>query len=435
MTHRSVKIGVVGLGTVGAGLIKALRKSRRIVRERCGVEVVLAMAAELDSRRARASGLPPGRVTSDYRRIIEDPAIHVVVELIGGTEVARDVVLGALRAGKHVVTANKALLAKHWRRIFSMANRRRCAVGFEASVMAGVPVIRTLEEGLSGNSVRSLTGILNGTSNFILTRMANRGMEFDRALREARRRGLCEADASLDVDGCDAAQKLAILGSIALGKWLSPAAVHREGIGHIERFDLAEARQEYGYVLRPLAILKRGAQGVEARVHPTFVPTSHPLAGIKDEFNAVLINADTAGPVTLSGKGAGEKPAASGVLSDVIDVVRTVAQEGASSALVRPVPAPDRLRVMPMQDVETKYYLRFSVVDRPGVLSFIAGALGRGNVSIARCHQRGRSERGSVPLFVITHQAREGAVRKALREIDSARSVVKRKTVLIRIEE
>jgi len=430
-----VGIGVVGLGTVGTGLVRSLRRARRLIRERCGVEVVVARAAELDRRRARASGLPAVRLTADYREVLADPEVQVVAELIGGTDAAREVVLGALRAGKHVVTANKALLAKHWRRIFALAHRRRRGVGFEASVMAGVPVIRTLERGLSGNVVRSLHGILNGTSNFILTRMARRGMEFDRALAEARRRGLCEADASLDVDGHDAAQKLSILGSIALGKWLPPSAVHREGIGHLERLDLAEAREEFGYVLRPLAILKARAGGVEARVHPTFVPLYHPLASVEEEFNALLIQADIAGPVMLSGKGAGQRPAASGVLSDVIDVVRTIAQDGGSSALVRPVPAPDRLRVTPLADVETKYYLRFSVVDRPGVLSFIAGALGRNRVSIARCHQRGRSQSGAVPVFVITHQAREGAVRKALAEIDSARSMVKRRTVLIRIEE
>ena len=435
MKDDSVKIGVVGLGTVGSAVVRALRRNRAVVRARCGVDVEVWRVAELDRRRLHAVGLPPRRLSQDYRAVLAAPEIEIVVELIGGTGAACELVAGALRAGKHVVTANKALLAAQWQQIFSLAHGQRRAVGFEASVMAGVPVIRTLQEGLAGNVIDSLFGILNGTSNFILTRMANRGMEFRRALDEARRRGLCEADASLDIDGYDAAQKLAILASIALGKWLPPSEVYREGIGHIERQDLAAAREQFGYVLRPLAVFKQRAGRVEARVHPTFIPQTHPLAAIENEFNAILINSDTAGPVTLAGKGAGAKPAASGVISDVIALARAIRQGGEGGIPVPLRPAGRRARIAPVADVETKFYLRFSVVDRPGVLSFISGALGKNKVSIATCHQRGRSERGAVPVIMVTHQAREGAVRKALAEIDSATRIVKRKTVAIRIEE
>ena len=435
MQRNSIKIGVVGLGTVGAGVVSALRRNRAIVRARCGVAVEVGCAVDLDRRRLRAVRLPERCRSRNVHAVLEDPEIRIVVELIGGTTAALDLVVGALKAGKHVVTANKALLAKHWRRIFSLAARHRCAVGYESSVMAGVPVIRTLQDGLAGNAIHSMFGILNGTSNFVLTRMANDGLEFKPALAEARRRGFCEADASLDTDGFDAAQKLSILGSIALGKWLPPDRIYREGITHIERMDLVEAREEFGYVLRPLAVLKRTARTVEARVHPTFVPLAHPLASIEDEFNAILINADTAGAVMLVGRGAGQKPAASGVIGDVTGLARAIHQGGERAALAPLPPETGRLSVVPMQNIESKFYLRFSVVDRPNVLSFISGALGRQNVSIATCHQRGRSERSTVSVFMITHQAREGSLRKALAEIDSTRRFVKRKTVAVRIEE
>ena len=435
MRDSRIGIGVIGLGTVGASVVRVLRRNRALVRERCGVGVEVRRAVDLDRKRLRAVGLAPKCLGSDFHAVLADPEVQIVVELIGGVGAAREVVLGALRAGKHVVTANKALLAAHWQEIFSLAQERRCAVGFEASVMAGVPVIRSIEEGLAGNVIPSLLGILNGTSNFILTRMASRGMEFSRALGEARRNGLCEANASLDIDGHDAAQKLAILGSLAMGKWLPPAEVHREGIGGIEREHLVEAQEQFGYVLRPLAIFKHAGARVEARVHPTFVPKAHPLASVEDEFNAILITAETAGSVLLVGKGAGAKPAASGVISDVIGLARAIHQGGHEGMLVPLRPTRERVRVAPIEEVESKFYLRFSVIDRPGVLSYITGVLGKNHVSIATCHQRGRSEHGAVPVIIITHRAREGAVRKALAETDSATRIVKRKTIAIRIEE
>ena len=435
MKANSIKIGVVGLGTVGTGVVKMLRRNRAIVRAHCGVDVEVRWVAEKDRGQHRNVRLGKRCLTTDYNVLLDDPAIDIVVELIGGTTAAHDLVVGALRAGKHVVTANKALLATHWRGIFSLAGRKQCAIGFESSVMAGVPVIRTLKEGLSGNAIRSLLGILNGTSNFILSRMTRRGMEFTKALDEARHRGICEADASLDIDGFDAVQKLSILGSIALGKWLPPKAIFREGIGHVQRLDLEEAKRQFGYVIRPLAIMKQHKDGVEARVRPTFVPLNHPLASVDNEFNAILINADTAGPVMLSGKGAGERAAASGVVSDVIQIARSVHLGGGVAGTMPQVPNSRKLNIVPVDEVESKFYLRFSVVDRPGVLSFIAGVLGKHDVSIASCHQRGRSERGSVPVFMITHRGSQGSLRKALRIISAHRSIVKQKTVAVPIED
>lgn len=431
----SIKIGVVGLGTVGMGVVQALRRNRSHMRARYGVDLEISRVAEINLRQIRAARLPKPCVTRDYRDLLNDPGIGIIAELVGGTAVARKVVTEALNAGKHVVTANKALLAEHWHSVFALARRKGRAVRFESSVMAGVPVIRGIQEGLAGNVICSILGILNGTSNFIVTRMADREMEFRQALEEARQRGFCEADASLDVDGYDAAQKLAILGSIAFGRRLPPEKIFREGIGHIERGDLKEALEEFGYVIRPLAILKKDGPVVEARVHPTFVPRTHRLASVENEFNAVLVNTGTAGPVMFAGKGAGKKPAASGVISDIIALARAIQQKGNHGVLAPPPTESRQLRVMPINQVRSKFYLRFCVVDQPRVLAFISGALGKHGVSIASCHQRGRSERGPVRVVMITHEAREGALRRALADIDGNRRIVKRKTVAIRIEE
>jgi len=431
---KAINLGIAGLGTVGAGVVRQLRRNRGIIRRQAGVDIRIALVAELDKRRMDALRIPQARRARDMQELVNRPDIQIVVELIGGTGAAKTVVMKALASGKHVVTANKALLAKEWRRVFTLAHKHRCAVGFESSVMAGVPVIRGLAAGLAGNAVQSVFGILNGTSNYILSGMAESGSDFRSVLAEAQRLGLCEADASLDIEGHDAAQKLAILASIATGKWLPPGRVFREGIAHIERADIVEARDEFDYVLRPLAICKSGKDGVEARVHPTFVPATHPLATVGSEFNAALINTDTAGPITLMGKGAGQGPAASGVVSDIIALARALRGED-GRVPESPEPPTEMLSVLPMESVESKFYLRFSVIDKPGVLSSISGVLGANNVSIASCHQRGRSKTGSVAIVMVTHEAREGDVRKALRRINRKRKIVKRRTVAIRIEE
>ncbi len=432
---QTLKIGIAGLGTVGAGVVRALKRNSSLIAAQAGARIQVGRVAELDASRIKGLPLPKGCRQGDLRELVEDPDIPIIVELIGGTVAAKTLMLDALKAGKHVVTANKALLAKHWRLILNRANSRGCAVGFESSVMAGVPVIRSLENGLAGNRVHSILGILNGTSNFVLTCMAEHHEEFPDALDEARKRGLCEADASLDTEGYDATQKLAILASIATGKWLRPGRIFREGIGHIQHADLLEAREQFGYILRPLAILKIGESGVEARVHPTLVPADHPLAAVAHEFNAAMINTDAAGPITLIGKGAGAGPAASGVVSDIIGIARHLTGEAGGAVPVPFLPSRETLDVVPMAEQTSKYYLRFSVIDKPGVLSYISGVLGKHDVSIVSVHQRGRSEKGAVPVVIITHEALEGNIRKALAQIDRARKIVKRRTVAIRIEE
>lgn len=430
---KSIGIGIAGLGTVGAGVVRQLRRNRGLIHRQAGIAIRIVKVAELDKRRMDELRIPAKCRARSLDELVTDPEVQIVAEIIGGTGVAKDLTLKALRAGKHVVTANKALLAKHWQRLFGLAHKQGCAIGFESSVMAGVPVIRSLARGLAGNAVQSVLGILNGTTNYILTRMSECGDEFSAALAEAQRLGLCEANPSLDIDGHDPAQKLSILASIATGKWLPPAKILREGIRHIEQADIAEAREAFGYVLRPLAIFKVGKNGVEARVHPTFVPSRHPLANVSSEFNAALINTDTAGPIMLTGRGAGERPAASGVVSDIIALASALAAD--RGVPVPFAPSAEKLKVLPVDEVESKFYLRFTVIDKPGVLSTISGVLGKDNVSIATCHQPLRSRTGSVPIVMVTHKAREGNIRQALARIDRRRKIVRHSTVAIRIEE
>jgi len=430
-----VKIGTVGYGTVGSGVVRMLRRKRAAIRRQVGVDIEIKRIAEKDPGRVRDKTVPRALFTPDMQDILDDPDIRVVVELIGGRTAARELINGALSRGKHVVTANKAVLAAYWREIFSLADRTGTTVQFESSVMAGVPVIRGLHEGLAGNTVRSMMGILNGTTNFILTRMSRPRVDFARAVAEARKRGLCEADPTLDVDGLDAAHKLAILGSLASGRWLPPDAIHTEGIRGIEPMDLATGRKEFGADLKLLAIYKRRGTCAEARVHPTFLARDHPLAAVRDEFNAVYVTGDASGPVMLYGKGAGQMPAASGVVSDVIALSRGIAVgmagrlRGPSGVGLEPV------QVVPMDAIESRFYLRFTTVDRPGVLSAIAGALGKQGVSIASCYQRGRSDEGPVSVVMTTHTCREGAARAAIKRIDAMKDIVRKRTVAIRMED
>jgi homoserine dehydrogenase len=300
--------------------------------------------------------------------------------------------------------------------------------------MAGVPIVRTLHDGLAGNTVHSMRGILNGTTNFILTRMARRSMDFSRAVAEAQKRGLCEADPTLDVDGLDAAHKLSILASLASGRWLPPSSIHTEGIRQVERDDIMFGREEFGCDLKLLAIYKRRGTRAEARVHPTFIALDHPLAAVQEEYNAIHLETDTAGPVMLYGKGAGGLPAASGVISDVITLAKAVA--GGSTVPGGPrLEGAQPLPLISMDEIESRFYIRFSVADRPGVLSAIAGALGREGVSIASCHQRGRSDQGPVAVVMTTHPTREGAFRAAIARVDGLKSIVRKPTVAIRIED
>jgi len=435
MRRNTVGVGIVGYGVVGNGVVKLLRRKRAAIRRQAGVDIEIRRIAEREPARCRTSSVPSALFTPNMQDILDDPDIRIVVELIGGKTSARQIVTGALSRGKHVVTANKALLAARWGEIFSLVERTGATIRFESSVMAGVPVIRSLHEGLAGNNVTAFMGILNGTTNFILTRMEQRGVEFQKAVEEARKRGLCEADPALDVDGHDAADKLSILGSLASGQWLPPENIYTEGIRHLAHDDLAFGREQFGCDLKLLAVYKRRGSRAEARVHPTFIPGDHPLAAVRNEFNALYLQNDTAGPVMLYGKGAGQLPAASGVIADIIAQARIVAGRAAGD-LRPPVNSSRSLVVVPMEEISSSFYLRFSTVDRPGVLSRIAGALGEHKVSIQSVHQRGRPDaHGVVAIVMATHTTREGDLRAAIRKIDAWKSIVRKKTVAIRIED
>jgi homoserine dehydrogenase len=434
MIGESVKIAVVGLGTVGTGLIRTLQENRATIRARCGVDLELRSVCVRSLRKKRAVTLRPGILTTDRRAVLDDPQVDIVVELVGGTGAAAEIVMGALQRGKHVVTANKALLAERWTELFSLARRRGCGIQFEASVMAGVPVVRVLNEGLAGNAVESMLGVLNGTTNYILTRIAADGMDYRAALRQARARGICEADPRLDVQGVDAAYKLSILGSIALGQWLPPGSVHREGITHLEAKDIRYARELFSYHPKLLAIFKHKNRRVEARVHPAFVPVSHPLAAVVDEYNAVYITARPVGSIMLYGRGAGALSAASAVASDIIHLARAVSS-GVSGRILTPVAFSGKAATpVPIEEVRSKYYMRFTVADRPGVLSRISGAFGQEGVSIESVYQpRVRGE--GADIVMVTHEAQDGAVKRACGRLVRMRDIVRRSPAVVRIEE
>ncbi|HFB83764.1 MAG TPA: homoserine dehydrogenase [Thermodesulfatator sp.] len=426
-----IKIGIIGLGTVGTGTIAALRRNRELINKRLGASIEVKRIAVRDIRRPRQVDLPPGILTEAADEIVHDPEIAIVVELIGGIEPARSYILAALRAGKCVVTANKALLAECGQEIYQAAAEAGTEVAFEASVGGGIPIIKTLREALAANRILSLLGIVNGTCNYILTRMTEAGLSFNEALTEAQKAGFAEADPSLDVEGLDSAHKLAILATLAYDTCIPLQEIYVEGITAVEPLDIRFGR-ELGYVVKLLALSRETDGGIEVRVHPTLVPEGHMLASVREAHNAFYITGDTVGDILLYGQGAGAWPTGSAVCADIIDLARAI-RRGKKTRLGPPSFRQPR-RLLPMEEVVSRYYFRFSAVDRPGVLSKIAGVLGDHRISIASVIQKGRDEGGSVPIVMITHEAREADVRQALRVVNRL-EVVTAATKFIRILE
>ena len=434
-TAPPVKVGLIGFGTIGAGVVKVLRAHRAEVARRVGRPIEVAAIADLDTTTDRGVPAAPARLTSDARSVIEDPELPIIIELIGGYEPARRFVLAAIRAGKDVVTANKALLAVHGEEIVAEAEKHGVRLGFEASVGGGIPILRTLKEGLAGDRTAAVYGIVNGTCNHILTTMTREGRSFEEVLAEAQRLGLAEADPSTDVDGIDSAHKLALLATLAFGVAPRFADIPTEGIRRIDAADIAFAR-ELGYTIKLLAVARDGRDAIEAHVQPTMIPDAHLLADVSGNFNAIFVRGAALGPTMYYGQGAGQMPTATAVIADLIAAARDRAV--GPGVRVPPWGVPQRalrrLRIQPIADLEGEYYLRFMALDRPGVLARIAGVLGRNDISLASVLQKERRAGTTVPIVIRTHQARERNLTRALGAIGKL-SVVRGRPVAVRIEE
>jgi len=429
---KEIRLGLLGFGIVGTGVIKALNEKGALIESRTGLKLVLRKIADLDLDRDRGVRVAPSILTRDAESVVNDPDIDIIIELIGGVEAARDLITKALKLGKPVITANKALLAEHGDEIARLAEQHQADIFFEASVGVGIPLIRTLREGLVSDHIRSMYGILNGTCNFILTQMEGAHLSFDDALKEAQKEGYAEADPGLDIDGVDTAHKAVILASLAYGFHVPMSAVSVEGIRGLDAIDIQFA-MDLGYRIKMMAVIKDVGGEVEIRVHPTLVPIDHIMASVSSVFNGVLMNGDSIGQVLFYGKGAGCDPTAGAVLSDVVDAARNLVFQS-----VRRAPSfvhynPNG-RIRAIGETEIRYYLRLTLLDKPGVFGQIGSVLGRHGVSIASALQKEARKGEQVPVIIITHHAREKAFRAALEEID-AMKVVGAKTVRFRIED
>lgn len=418
---KEIGLGLLGFGTVGAGVVEGLQRNGDLIAARAGVRPVLRKIADLDLERDRGVAVDPSMLTTDARAVIADPAIDIVIELIGGVGIARELVTAALKAGKPVVTANKKLLAEYGHELFALADEHQVDLRFEASVGGGIPIIQALRDGLIANHIPNAYGILNGTCNYILTRMEEEGRPFDEVLQEAQDAGYAEAEPSLDIDGHDTAHKAALLASLAYGFPFPLKAMHVEGIRGIAQEDIQVAR-ELGYRMKLLAILKKAQDRVSVRVHPTLVPMGHMLAQVGGVFNTVMVSGDIVDDTLYYGRGAGRLPTASAVISDIAAVARQLAT-GSKSHVPAFVPEGGHPEIQPMDEVTARNYLRLSLMDRPGVLAQVAGVLGGHGISIESMVQKSRRRGDYVPVIMITHQALEKNMRAAVDQLNGSDDV------------
>ncbi|HUT75705.1 MAG TPA: homoserine dehydrogenase [Armatimonadota bacterium] len=414
-----IRIGILGFGNVGAGAYQVLAENADAIALKVGSRLEVTGVADVDWQRPRPVEVPADKRTTDARALISDPAIDIIVETIGGTEPARDFVLSALRAGKCVVTSNKELIAKHGREILEQADARGLDIYFEGAVGGGIPIIQPLKQALAANRIYSIIGIVNGTTNYILTRMADGDQDFAHALAEAQQRGYAEPDPTDDIEGNDAAYKLAILASIAFNSRAALDHIYREGISRIAPADMLYAR-ELGYVVKLLAIGRDRGDALELRVHPAFLPQTHPLAAVSDVFNAVFVEGSAVGRLMFYGRGAGARPTGSAVVGDIIDIARNL-NRGATGRVSCTCFEERPLR--PMDEVVTKHYVRMTVADRPGVLAKIATVFGEERVSLASVVQKG-APADSAEIVWVTHESVERAVRRSLERIRALPEVV-----------
>lgn len=428
---KRINVGLIGFGTIGAGVAKELIGRRRLLREKTGVDIVLKRICDKDLKAKRPVRVPRSMLTRSAGKVLYDPDIDIVIELVGGLTPAKEFVLEALRQGKHVVTANKALLSESGREIFGLANILGLSVGFEASVGGGIPIIRALSEGFVANRFDLIYGIINGTSNFILSKMAEDGIGFEAALGLAQKAGYAERDPYLDITGGDSCHKLAILALLGFGAAARPKDIYTEGIDGLEPEDIRHVH-DAGYTIKLLAIAKKSAGGLELRVHPTLIPRAHLLANVGGAYNAIFVKGDLVGENLFYGQGAGALPTSSAVISDIVAVAKTI------SGNCRKCQAPIAVRrnavnIKAMDEIRTRFYVRFSTVDKPGVLAKISGILAKYKISIASVIQKERKGSSFVPIIMMTYEALEKDMDRALNEINGL-AIIRKKSVRVRIE-
>ena len=430
---RQVNLGIIGGGTVGGGVYQAVTRNGALMASRLGIGLRVAGVAVRDLKKKRPVAIPRSLLTTDWEAVVNNPKVDLVVELMGGTTIARQALLAALRLGKPVVTANKALLSAHGEELFDAAQRHGTNLYYEASVAGGIPIIKVLREGLIGNRITRLYGIVNGTCNYILSRMKLEGADFSDVLADAQKLGYAEAEPSLDVDGHDAAHKIGILASLAHGFWVNPKKIYVEGIRGINAQDIGIA-SHLGYTIKLLGIVKRAGTGasIQVSVYPTLVPNAHVLASVNDVFNAVYVRGDVVGDTLYYGRGAGQDATASAVLSDLADAALDL-KCGTRSRIPPFVPHERDGEVSPIAEVVCRYYLRLSVVDRPGTLAKIAAILAGAKIGISSVVQPENRDGDSVPLILMTHDATNAAMSKALAKIAKL-NVVKATPVMVRVE-
>ncbi|TDQ43135.1 homoserine dehydrogenase [Tepidicella xavieri] len=423
---KPIQVGLLGIGTVGSGVFHVLKRNQAEIQRRAGRGIEIAMVADLDVARAQSIVGDGVRVVNDARQVIANPDIDIVVELIGGYGIAKALVMEAIDAGKHVVTANKALLAVHGTEIFAAAQAKGVMVAFEAAVAGGIPIIKALREGLTANQIQWVAGIINGTTNFILSEMRDKGLDFDVVLKEAQRLGYAEADPTFDIEGVDAAHKATIMSAIAFGIPVQFDKAHVEGITKLEAADIRYAEQ-LGYRIKLLGITKRAQEGIELRVHPCLVPAKRLIANVEGAMNAVVVQGDAVGTTLYYGKGAGSEPTASAVIADLVDVTRLHTADPLNRVphlAFQPASMSD-LPVLPMSEVVTSYYLRLRVADEAGVLAKVTGLLAEAGISIDAVLQR-EAEEGSrqTDLIILTHSTREGTMNDAIAQMQGLPTVL-----------
>ena len=431
---KKVNIALIGAGNVGKGVVDLIKENGRLISERTGIKMILKTVCDKDKRALkRLAKIKGAKATTDYRDVINDKDIDIVLQLIGGINPAKQIMLAAMAKGKHVVTANKALLSTHWQEISDAAAGNKIFLGYEASVGGAIPIIRSIKQSFVTNKLQLVYGILNGTTNFILTMMAEKSYSFNQALKIAQEKGIAEKDPTLDINGGDSAHKLAIIAMLGFGAKIGISDVYKEGIESITPLDIQYA-WNWGYVIKLLAVAKKSGKELELRVHPALLPDEHMLSAVKGEDNAVFVNGDFIGDSLLYGKGAGSRPTASSVVSDAIDIAKVIKlYEGKTVAPCSATCGEKPVKVKSHDKLVLPYYLRFSIIDKPGILARISSVLAKNGISIERVSQEVRKEGKSVPLIILTHNAKEGNMQKAIREIDKL-SAVTEKTVMIRIE-